>query len=175
MARPEPIQDSGPAEMRARSAFVLPFVGREKEISRLCELHEEQKHVLILGTAGVGKSALVGHVREQLSLLVSPKSVHFGEICHSLEMELRLDGEGRKLLQRKRQLRAALGECGRAVVFDGVGWTRPKISSFFEGVAERAQVWICTRSEHPWDIGHFWPLLARFARVELRPLHLSET
>src|SRR5713226_4588122 len=118
MARPEPVQNSGRAGTPGQSAFVVPFVGREKEITRLCELHAEQKHVLILGTAGVGKSALVGHVREQLSLLVSPKSVHFGEICNSLEMELRLDGEGLKLLARKRQLRGALGECGRAVVFD---------------------------------------------------------
>ena len=36
-------------------------------------------------------------------------------------------------------------------------------------------MWICARSEHPWDIGHFWPLLVRFERVELRPFHLSET
>ncbi len=60
-------------------------------------------------------------------------------------------------------------------MFDGVGWTSPKLSSFFESVTERAPVWICARSEHPWDIGHFWPLLARFARVEVRPFHPSET
>jgi hypothetical protein len=39
---------------------------------------------------------------------------------------------------------------------------------------ERVPIWICTRSEHPWDIGHFWPLLVRFARVELRPVQLHE-
>jgi predicted ATPase len=169
------VQRSGPADTPARSPFALPFVARETEIARLCELCAERKHVLILGPAGVGKSALVGHLRERLSLLVSPKSVHFGEICESLEPQLRLNGEGLKLLARKRQLRAALRECGKAVVFDGVGWAGPKVSSFFESVAERAPVWICARSEHPWDIGHIWPLLARFARVELRPFHLSET
>ena len=36
-------------------------------------------------------------------------------------------------------------------------------------------VWICCRSAEPWDIGHVWPLLARFQRVEVKPFHLSET
>ncbi len=175
MASPKTVHDSGPAETRARSLFALPFVGREREITRLGELHAERKHVLIVGQAGVGKSALVGRVRERLSLLVSPKSVHFGEICGSLEPEFGLGAVGLGLLERKRQLRAALRECGRAVVFDGVGWTGPKIGSFFESVAERAPVWICTRSEHPWDIGHIWPLLARFARVQVQPFHVGET
>ncbi len=56
-----------------------------------------------------------------------------------------------------------------------MGWISPRLSSFIESVTERAPVWICARSEHPWDIGHFWPLLVRFARVELRPFHASET
>ena len=56
-----------------------------------------------------------------------------------------------------------------------MGWISPKLSSFFESLTERAPVWICARSEHPWDIGHFWPLLVRFARVEVRPFHPSET
>ena len=175
MARPKLHQARGAAETPARPAFFLPFVAREKEVARLCELHAQHKHVLILGPAGVGKSALVERVRERLSLFVSPESVHFGEICDSLEPQLRLRGEGVKLLQRKRQLRTALSECGRPVVFDGVGWTGPKVSSFFESVAQRVPVWICTRSEHPWDIGHFWPLLVRYERVELRSFHLNVT
>jgi len=72
-------------------------------------------------------------------------------------------------------LREALGAAGRVVVFDGVGWMGPKVSSFFEIVSERAPVWICTRSERPRDIGHFWPVLARFAGVEVHPFSPSET
>ncbi len=144
-------------------------------MARLCELHAQRRHVLILGPAGVGKSALVGELRERLSLLVSARSAHLGEICEGLEEQLGLDSAGLKLLERKKRLREALGAAGRAVVFDGVGWTGPKVSSFLESVMERAPVWICARSEHPWDIGHFWPLLARFERVEVRAFHLSET
>ena len=159
----------------ALSGSVCPFVGRQKEIGRLCELHGQRRHFLILGPAGVGKSALVGELRERLSLLVSARSAHLGEIFEGLEQQLGLDAAGLKLLDRKKRLREALGAAGRAVVFDGVGWTGPKVSSFLEGVTERAPVWICARSEHPWDIGHFWPLLVRFERVEVRPFHLSET
>lgn len=155
-------------------ACVFPFVGRQREMARLCELHAERKHALVLGPAGVGKSALVEHLCEQLSLLVSAKSAHLGEICEGLEAQVGLNPAGLRLLLRKQRLREALGAAGRVVVFDGVGWTGPKVSSFLEGVTERAPVWICARSEHPWDIGHFWPLLVRFERVEVRPFNLSE-
>jgi hypothetical protein len=175
MTTPRSKQQLGPAGAPALSAFVFPFVGRQKEMARLCELHAQRRHVLILGPAGVGKSALVGELRERLSLLVSARSAHLGEICEGLEPQLGLTPAGLKLLERKKRLREALGAAGRAVVFDGVGWTGPKVSSFLEGVTERAPVWICTRSERPWDIGHFWPLLARFARVEVHPFSLSET
>jgi hypothetical protein len=175
MAGPGPVEKSGPAETPRQSAFILPFVARERELVRLCELHAQHKHILIIGPAGVGKSALIGRVRQPLSLLVSVRSAHLGEICEGLEPALGLDPAGLKLLERKKRLRERLAAAGQTVVFDGAGWTTPKLSSFIGSVAERGPVWICARSEHPWDIGHFWPLLARFARVEVRPFHLSET
>ena len=175
METPKPVQSDGPAEKPARGAFALPFVARQREIRRLCELHAQRKHVLIIGPAGVGKSALVERLCWQLPLLVSARSAFLGEICDGLEPALGLNPAGLKLLVRKKRLRETLAAAGRTVVFDGAGWTTPKLSSFFAGVAERGPVWICARSEHPWDIGHFWPLLARFARVEVRPFHLSET
>ncbi|MGO8927107.1 MAG: AAA family ATPase [Limisphaerales bacterium] len=175
MATPKSEHQIGPGEAPALSPSRFPFVGRSRELTRLCELAAQRSHVLLLGPAGVGKSALVGQLRQQLSLLVSAKSAHLGAICEDVELQLALEPAGRKLFQRKQRLREALAAAGRTIVFDGVGWISPKLSSFFESVTERAPVWICTRSEHPWDIGHFWPLLVRFERVELRPFHLSET
>jgi predicted ATPase len=175
MASQNPVHSIGPAEKPALLSFELPFVGREREVLQLGALHAERKHLLLLGPAGVGKSAMVQHLREPLSLLVSGKSAHLGGICDGLEPQLGLSPGGLKLLERKKRLRTALGAAGRAVVFDGVGWTGPKVCSFFESVMERTPVWICTRSAHAWDIGHFWPLLARFERVEVRPCNLSET
>jgi adenylate kinase family enzyme len=155
--------------------LALPFVGRGKELARLKQLHAQRKHVLILGPSGVGKSALLARLRQQLPLLLCPHSEHFGEICDSLEGELGLRAADLKLIQRKQRLRQALAEAGRTVVFDGLGWTTPKLSSFLETVKARGPVWIATRSERSWDIGHFWLQLARFERVELHPFHLPET
>jgi hypothetical protein len=69
----------------------------------------------------------------------------------------------------------ALAGLKRTVVFNGVGWTTPKLSSFLECVMARAPVWIATRSDHSWDIGHVWPLLNRVERVELHPFSPAET
>ena len=157
------------------SRLAFPFVDRRREVSRLRQLHAQGKHVLILGPAGVGKSALLANLRGQLALLLCPHSEHLGEICESLEGELCLSAADLKLVQRKQRLRTALAEAGKTVVFDGLAWTTPKLSSFLESVMERVPVWLCARSEHPWDIGHFWVLLVRFERVELHPFHLGET
>lgn len=86
-----------------------------------------------------------------------------------------LEAGEEQLTARKNRLLRALGEAGQAVVFDGVGWTTPKLNSFLQIVMERAPVWIAARSEHPWDIGHLWPLLVRFVKVEIKPFRPAET
>ena len=153
----------------------LPFVSRRKEVARLTQLHGQRKHVLILGPAGVGKSALVARLCQQLPLLLCPHSEHLGEVCDSLEAGLRLPAVDGKLTKRKPRLRAALATAGKTVVFDGLGWTTPKLSFFLESVMQRVPVWLCARSEHSWDIGRFWTLLVRFERVELHSFRLAET
>ncbi len=159
-------------------SLALPFVGRRKELAQLQRLHAQHKHVLIVGPAGVGKSALVERLRESLDLRVCPASKRFSEICNSLEQELELESTGLHLIQRKnRVLKLLEGTPHRrdAVAFDGVAWTTPKLAAFIEAVSERVPVWICARSEHPWDIGHVWPLLVRFEKVEIKPFHPAET
>jgi hypothetical protein len=159
----------------AISQLALPFVCRRKEVSRLQQFHARRKHALILGPAGVGKTALVNHLKEKLDLLVCPRSEHFGSICESLEPQIGIAADDVKLPQRKQRLRRALAAAGRTVVFDGVNWTTPKLSSFLEFAMERAPIWICTRSEHSWDIGHFWTWLVRFEKIELRAFQPAET
>ena len=158
--------------------LALPFVGRIKEIAQLQRLHKQRKHVLILGPKGVGKSALVARLRESLGLRVCPASERLSEICEALEREFDLEAGDLHIVQRKNRLLKLLKGIPHrrdAVVFDGAAWTTPKLSSFIENVTERVPVWLCARSEHPWDIGHIWPLLVRFEHVELRPFHLHET
>jgi hypothetical protein len=158
--------------------LALPFVGRIKEIAQLQRLHKQRKHVLILGPKGVGKSALVARLRESLGLRVCPASERLSEICEALEREFDLEAGDLHIVQRKNRLLKLLKGIPHrrdAVVFDGAAWTTPKLSSFIENVTGRVPVWLCARSEHPWDIGHIWPLLVRFEHVELKPFHAGET
>jgi hypothetical protein len=157
------------------SKIVLPFAGRDRELKRLRQLHKQGKHVLILGPEGAGKSALVGHLRESLDLRVCPASERLNEICEALEREFDLEAGDLHIVRRKNRLLNLLKGTKRTVVFDGVTWTTPKLAAFIEGVSERVPVWLCARSEHPWDIGHVWPLLVRFEKVEIKPFHPAET
>ena len=105
----------------------LPFVGRTKEIALLQRLHAQHKHVLILGAEGIGKSALVAHLRQQLRLRVCPASERFSEICDALERDLGLAAGELHLIQRKNRVLDSLKGTKRAVVFDGASWTTPKL------------------------------------------------
>ena len=153
----------------------LPFVARTQEAEQLRRLHAQRRHVLILGAEGIGKSALVAHLRKSLRLRVCPASERLSEICDALERELGLNAGELHLTARKNRLLKLLRGTKRTVVFDGASWTTPKLGSFIENVCERVPVWLCVRSEHPWDVGRIWPLLVRFEHVELKPFHPAES
>jgi hypothetical protein len=108
-------------------------------------------------------------------LRVSPASERLSEICEALEREFDLEAGDLHIVRRKNRLLKLLKGTKRAVVFDGAGWTTPKLGNFIENVSERVPVWLCVRSEHPWDVGRIWPLLVRFEHVELKPFHPRET
>jgi len=154
----------------------LPFVSRTREVALLQRLHAQRRHVLIIGAEGIGKSALVKHLHKSLRLRVCPASERLSEICDALERDLGLETGELHLIARKNRVLKSLKEAKRTVVvFDGASWTTPKLSSFIENVSERVPVWLCVRSEHPWDVGRIWPLLVRFEHVELKPFHPRET
>jgi len=154
----------------------FPFIGREKQIAWLRQFHRERCHVLVLGPEGIGKSALIDQVRKPLGLWVCPHSEHLSEICTSLEHELGLDSEDLLVVKRKNRILKLLKERKDVtVVFDGATWTTPKLSTFIENVCLRVPVWVCARSEHPWDIGRIWPLLVRFHHIELQPFLPKES
>lgn len=156
-------------------SLVLPFAGRRKEAAQLQVFYSRREHVLVVGQKGVGKSALVAYVRERQPLVFCSQSETLRGICERLETELNSPACHLPLVRRKNRLIKMLAEARRIVVFDGVSWTTPKVSSFLESVMERVPVWIYARSALAQHIGHFWPLLARFKRIDLRPFRLSET
>ena len=112
----------------------------------------------------------------RFDLRVCPASEHLSEICEALERGLGLEAGELHLVQRKNRLLKLLkGTKQQPWSFDSASWTTPKLGSFIENVSQRVPVWLCARSEHPWDIGRIWPLLVRFEHVELKPFHPSET
>ncbi|HVU26459.1 MAG TPA: ATP-binding protein [Verrucomicrobiae bacterium] len=154
---------------------LFPFIGREKEMARLRQLHKQRKNVLLLGAEGIGKSALVEQLHSPLGLWVCPHSEHLSEICESLERELELADDDLLIVKRKNRILSRLKMIPKlTVVFDGASWTTPKIGNFIENVSMIGPVWLCTRSEHPWDIGRIWPLLVRFEHIELESFHPKE-
>lgn len=163
------------ADHAPEARLALPFIGREKELARLERLLTTRQSALILGPAGVGKTALLVRLKLQCDFLLCPQADRLAAICECLEAQLGLNPDDLRLVRRKNRVLQALAEAKRPVVFDGVGWTTPRLASFLEGVMARVPVWIATRSEHSWDIGHVWPLLNRVERVELHPFHLAET
>lgn len=156
-------------------SLLLPFVGRRKEMIQLQEFYLGREYVLIIGQAGVGKSALVTHLHATVPFIYCAESETLGEICRHLETELNSPASHLTLVQRKNRLLKMLADTARTIVFDGVGWTTPKVSSLLESAMDRAPVWICARSDRAPDIGHFWPWLSRFEKIEVPRFHFSET
>ncbi len=152
----------------------LPFVGREKEIARLRKLYKHNRHVLLIGAEGIGKTAVIEHLQQRLSLLVCSNSNGFSNIAKSLN-ERYASRFCRPILPRQHELLSFLARPGGPVVFDSLGWTNLKLSSFFECVGERRPIWLCCHSADLWKFGFYHPFLWKFARVKLQPFELSET
>ena len=155
-------------------SVTLPFTGRTEAIARLRQLHAQRRHVLLVGAAGMGKTALIEHLQRSLPLLVCWHSGSFQAIARSLNRSS-AQASGRRILPRQSELLSVLTKAKTPVVFDGLPWTNLKLSSFFECVGQRTPVWISCRSAELWDFGFYQPFLWKFARVELKPFCLSET
>jgi len=148
----------------------LAFVGRKREIARLLALHALGKHVLIVGHAGIGKTALLRQVRQYCPLLQWGETSSLRRICDSFERQLGWVHHKFNLIERKNRLLGYLLRQGEAIAFDHVQRTTPRIARFIAHLAEQIPIWIACRSDNPQDIGHVWPELYKFTRVEISPL-----
>jgi hypothetical protein len=151
------------------------FLGRKREIAELLTLHALGKHVLIIGPAGIGKSALLREVRQYCPLLVCEETSSLRRICDSLERQLGWAHHKLNVIERKNRLLAYLWRRGEPVAFDQATHTAPRVARFMEYVAEQIPIWIACRSDRRHDVGHIWPELYKFARVEISPLTETET
>jgi predicted ATPase len=152
----------------------LAFAGREKELARLRALYADRKHVVIVGPAGIGKTALLQHVRQSCPLFLCEETSSLRRICDGLERQLGWKHYKMNVIERKNRLLTHTQRRGQTVALDHVALTPPRVSRFIHYLAERVPVWIACRSTLADEIGHVWQHLFNFERVELSPLTLNE-
>jgi hypothetical protein len=151
------------------------FVGRDKETKRLRQCHRDRRHVLIVGPAGIGKTALLREMHHYLPLLLCQETSSLRRICESLERQLGWTHRNMSVIERKNRLLPYLARRGQLLALDGVSLTPPRVARFIANLIERVPVWIAARSAQPKEIGAVWEYLYRFERVELGPFSLNET
>jgi hypothetical protein len=151
------------------------FVGREKEIGRLRQCHRNRCHLLIVGPAGIGKTALVRRAQQDWPLLLCEEPSSLRRICESLERQLGWTHRNMTVVERKNRLLPYLARRDELVVFDGVSLTPPRVARFIANLIERVPVWVACRSAQPKEIGAVWEYLYRFEHVELGPFSPNET
>ncbi|MGH7997700.1 MAG: AAA family ATPase [Opitutaceae bacterium] len=151
-----------------------PFVGREGLLRRLGELYRAGKHVLLVGQPGAGKSALLAEFSRTHRLLIAPECGSLGALLEALEPQLGLEPGDLKIPRRVHRLAAVLPKAGRPLVLDQVGRVPPKVAHFLRVQLASQPVWVLARSTLPLDIGHLWPLLFLFERIDLPPFSTAE-
>jgi len=153
----------------------LSFYGREKEVEQLRQLYADHRNALIVGPAGVGKTALMRHVRQNCPLLLCEETSSLRRICDGLERDLGWRHYKLNVIERMKRLIEYLSRRGEAVVFDHVALTSPRVARFMARIAERVPIWIVCRSTIASEIGRVWEYLAHFQRIGLVPLTMDET
>ncbi len=133
------------------------------------------KHVVIVGPAGIGKTALLRQVRQHCPLLVCEETSSLRRTCEDMERQLGWSHHKVDVIERKNRLLVYLQRRAEPVAFDHVAHTLPRVARFIAHLGEQIPIWIACRSDRPEKIGHIWQGLYKFARVEISPLGAVET
>jgi hypothetical protein len=153
----------------------LAFFGRGPLLETLLILYAQRKHVLIVGIAGIGKTALLRQISHSCPMLVCEETSSLRRICDSLERQLGWKHYKLNVVERKNRLLAYLERRGEPVAFDQVALTPPRVARCIGRLAEHIPVWMACRSDRSRDIGKVWEHLYKFTRVEVPLLTRVET
>jgi hypothetical protein len=153
----------------------LAFFGREREIDQLRGLHALRMHVLIVGPAGIGKTALLRQVGRYCPLLICEETSSLRRICDGLERQLAWVHQKLNVIERKNRLLVYLERCSEPVAFNYVAHTPPRVARFMAHLSEQIPIWIACRSDRPEQIQNVWEYLYKFTRVEIAPFTQAET
>jgi energy-coupling factor transporter ATP-binding protein EcfA2 len=147
---------------------------RDQLLEELRRLHCQQKNVLLVGPAGIGKSTLLRTLSDTLPLTICDETSSLGRLCDCLESRIHWSHEKLGIIVRKNRLLRYLRTQPDPVAFDHVAETRPRVARFIGHLLDELPVWIACRSDRRRDIGHVWENLYRFIRVEIPPFTEKE-
>lgn len=152
-----------------------PFVGRAPLLRRLGAMVRAQKNVLLVGPPGVGKSLIVEEVARSFPMMVARHCGCHGDLLAELEPQIGLEAGDLKLPARVHRLVAELPKRGRVLVLDNVRRVPPRVAHSIRVLLLRQPIWMVTRSTMPLELGHVWPYLFLFQRVDVPPFTPDET
>jgi hypothetical protein len=152
-----------------------PFIGREPLLRRLGAMLRAGKHVLLVGPKGVGKRMIVAEIARMFPLLLAPRCGCLGDFLADLEPQAKLARDDLKLAMRVHRLAAELPKTGRTLVLENVARVPPRVAHLVRVLLSRQPVWLVARSVMPLDLGHVWPYLFFFQRVDVPPFSIDET
>jgi hypothetical protein len=153
----------------------VPFFGRRTLLLRLGRLYRSNRHVLLVGTAGVGKTMLISELIRTHPVLLAPGCGCLGELMTALEPAAGLDRGELKMPARVHRLAGGLPQIARPIVIDNVARVPPRVAHLLRFLMLRQPVWLIVRSTDPIDLGHVWPYLFLFKHVEVPPFSPAET
>jgi hypothetical protein len=151
------------------------FIGRKELLQRLSHLYRSNRHALLQGLPGVGKSALIAEFARSHPILFSPACGHLGDLIGGLEPTIGLKRDDLKMAARVHRLAAQLPQFERPVVVDNVAHVPPRVAHLLSFIMIRQPVWLIARSTQPPELGHIWPYFFLFTQVDVPPFSAAET
>jgi hypothetical protein len=148
---------------------------RKELIQQVRRIYSERKNLLLVGPAGIGKTALLLEVRQSLALEICDQASSLGCLCNSLEQRLGWNHGKLTLIERKNRLLQYFGQRREPIVFDNLAAVPPRVARFVAHLTGLLPVWITCRSDQRKEIGHVWEHLYSFVHIEVPPLSLAET
>ena len=157
----------------SRNPLITPVhhfpMHRDQLLQELRRLHRQQRNVLLVGPAGIGKTTLLRTLSETLPLTICDETSSLGRLCDCLGSRIGWSQEKMGIIVRKNQLLRYLRTHPDPIVLDHVAETGPRVARFIGHLLDDLSVWIVCRSDRRRDIGHVWENLYRFVRVEIPP------
>jgi hypothetical protein len=108
-------------------------------------------------------------------VLLAPRCGCLSDLLGALEPAAGLDRGDLRLAARVHRLARRLPQIGRPVILDNVAHVPPRVAHLVRYLLVRQPVWLLARSTQPLEIGHVWPYLFFFKRIDLPPFSLDET